>query len=109
MKAGRKGFGKTRYTLLRRRSTKALAARLPFGSLDSAYRRSVSEERQPNVSEGRMKARRVETAERVPFTPARPEALAKGDAKLISDLMNRLRRMKVKRLFRPKNLKPYFD
>jgi len=56
-----------------------------------------------------MKARREETAERIPFTPARPEALAKGDAKLISDLMNRLRRMKVKRLFRPKNLKPYFD
>ena len=74
----------------------------------AAYRRSVSEERQPNVSEGRMKARRVETAERVPFTPARPEALAKGDAKLISDLMNRLRRMKVKRLFRPKKPKVIF-
>ena len=48
-----------------------------------ASRRSVSEERQPNVSEGRMKTRRVETAKRVPFTPARPVALAKGDAQIV--------------------------
>ena len=35
-----------------------------------------------------MKARRVETAKRVPFTPARPVALAKGDAQIVRYLYN---------------------
>jgi len=37
MKTGRKGFGKTTQTLLRQNSTKALAARLPFGSLADRF------------------------------------------------------------------------
>jgi len=122
LKTGRNGFGKTRKTPLRRRSTKALAARLPFASLadrfrpapeeeqnseparrrsrSAAYRRSVSEERQPNIerreSEGRIVTEwprlGLQGLGRLTCQPsrARPEAIASGGVLWMTQSLNKV-------------------
>lgn len=76
---------------LKRRGTKALAAGLPFGRLadrsppapedgnQHQSRRLCRPYEQGSAAQAQgIKARRAETAKRVPFTRARPGALAQG-------------------------------